>query len=385
VQVTESTAQPLIDAFVHHTWATQSDVMAYMSRRWEAYLRQPETINGAPEAIPILPMIPFHHPDGDKLPDTAPAGGPAGSSYPLLKEQLLDRLSCRRAVLAHDVGIYTPALPNPELAAEVVRAVNRWTIEQWAAKDERLYALLLVPTQTVEDAAAEIARYADESKIVGVLLAANGLNRPFGHPAYDKIFAAAAAHDLPVVIQLGADALSESLTHPTAGGLPTMYAEFAMLKPQAAMTHLISLICQGAFDRNPDLRVMFAGAGAAWLPSVMWRCDTEYSAYRRETPSLRSKPGDYVRDRVRVCTSPFDVAPRPAQLVKFMEAYGSFDDLLVYGSGYPNWDTDWPDAIHDRVPEEWRSKVFYDNALEFFRWDRSTGGTAERTMSEVAS
>jgi hypothetical protein len=220
-------------------------------------------------------------------------------------------------------------------------------------------------------AAAEIERNAGESRMVGVLLAANGLSRPFGHPAYDPILAAAAEHDLPVVIHVGGDSISESLSHPSAGGLPTMFAEFAMFTPQAAMTHLVSLICQGAFDRNPELRVMFSGAGAAWLPSVMWRCDTEYSAYRREVPSLKYKPSEYVRRQVRICTQPFDVSPRPEQLMRFMDAFGGFEDLLIFGSGYPNWNTDWPDDVAALIPAGWSEKVFDSNAREFFRWDRS--------------
>jgi len=377
----------VIDACVHHTWANQADVTAYMSKRWQTYLAQPEKIEGAPDAIPILPMFPFHHPDGDKLAGSTPARGPAGSDFELFVEQHLERTGSDRVILSHDAGMFTPSLPNPEIAADVVQAINTWTVEDWASRDPRLYTLILVPTQTPDLAAEEIARWAGEPRVVGVLLAANGLNRPFAHPAYDPILAAAEAHDLPLVIHVGADALPESLTHPTAGGLPTMYAEFAMFKPQAAMTNLVSLICQGAFDRHPRLRVMFSGAGVGWLPPVMWRCDSEYSAYRRET-LITALPSEYVRRHVRVCTNPFDVSPRPEQLIRFMQAYGGLEDILIYGSGYPNWDTDWPEQLAERMPADWGEKVFHTNALDFFRWERSDetlGGSLVASDSKEGS
>jgi hypothetical protein len=44
------------------------------------------------------------------------------------------------------------------------------------------------------------------------------------------------------------------------------------------------------------------------------------------------------------------------------------DSVLVYASGYPNYDWEQPDAITDRLPAAWHQKIFHDNAMEFFRW-----------------
>jgi len=79
----------------------------------------------------------------------------------------------------------------------------------------------------------------------------NGLGKPFGHPVYHPIYAAAAEASLPVAIHLGGDAVPDTLTHPTAGGLPSTYAEFRVVGAQALMTHLVSLIGQGVFELFP--------------------------------------------------------------------------------------------------------------------------------------
>jgi predicted TIM-barrel fold metal-dependent hydrolase len=283
--------------------------------------------------------------------------------------------------------MWTPITPTPHLAREIARAANDWTSERWLSVDERLRALILVPNQVIDDAVAEIHRVAPRRGMAGILMAANGLSKPFGHPLYHPIYEAAAEWDLPVVFHSGGDALSETLSHTAAGGHPATYGEFHMFRPQAMMTHLTSLITQGVFAKCPDLRVLLVGAGFAWVPSLFWRFDTEYNAYRRETPWVKAHPSEYLRKHVRISTYPVDIAPTPGHLQRMLNAFGGFEDLLVYASGYPNWDTDAPEDVMGQLPEDWRRKVLHDNALELFRWEAperpTTSEPAEATVGAM--
>jgi predicted TIM-barrel fold metal-dependent hydrolase len=362
-----ATRTATVDACVHHHWESQSEVMKYMTRGWREYLSQPASLPGDLEAIPLIPLLPYRHPDGDTLP-----GGAQGQTrVETLCEQIFDRpgqMAIDRVVLSHDAAMLTPLTPNAHLASEIARAVNQWTLEHWIQRDARLHGLILIPSQTPEEAAREVRRMGSEPGMAGVLMAANGLGRPFGHPAYHPIYEAAAEYDLPIVIRAGGDAVAETLTHATAGGLPTTFADYAILTPQSVMTHLTSLIAQGAFVRYPGLRVVVQGAGVAWVPSLFWRFDTEYGAYRRETPWLTEHPSDYLRSRVSICTNPLEAAPTKEQLWRYLRAFGGMEDLLVYASGYPTWNTNWPEAVLDGLPEEWHERVFSTNALKAFRW-----------------
>jgi predicted TIM-barrel fold metal-dependent hydrolase len=362
---------PPIDACIRHRWVSESDVIAYMSRGWQEFLNQPTTIPRVKRALPVVPLFPYHRPDGDNLPGSTPESGPAGSSPELVREQLLDRYGIARGVLSYGLGMYAPLAANPHLAREFVRAANDWTIERWLSTDDRLSALILVPTQTPDDGAAEIHRLGANGRLVGVLLAANGLSKPFGHPLYHPIFRAAAEWDLPIVIHAGGDAPGEALSHPAGGGLPTSYGEYYVLRPQSLMTHIGSLIAQGVFLKYSSLRVLVVGGGVAWFPGIVWRLDTEYRAYRREMPWLDRPPSEYVRDFIRISTYPLDVAGDEGGLRRLLETFGGFDDLLVYGSGYPSWDFEDPESPFAQLPGEWRDKVLHDNARAFFRWDAS--------------
>jgi predicted TIM-barrel fold metal-dependent hydrolase len=350
--------------------------MEYMSRGWNEFLGEPDSLPGGGGAIPILPGFPYKRPEGDRLVDAAVDGAVPGSSYDVLREQLLDRVHATRVVLSYDEAMLTPATPNTHLAREVARAANDWTIDRWLSRDERLASLVLVPNQVATDAVSEIERVGGNSQMVGVLMSANGLNKPFGHPAYHPIYAAAAEHGLPIVVHTGGDAIAETLTAPAAGGLPATYAEYYVFQTQPLMTHLVSMIGQGVFERFPGLRVLFVGGGVSWLPSVVWRFDTEYMAYRREAPWVRRMPSDYVRDHVRIATYPLDAPAEPERLVRLLRAFPGIQDLLVYGSGYPSWDTDWPESVAERLPAEWHGKVLHENATEFFRWDEAAPATA---------
>jgi predicted TIM-barrel fold metal-dependent hydrolase len=367
----------VFDCCVHHHWASQDEIVAYLTPGWQEYLNQPKAIRGEDEApIPILPNFPYHRPEGDKLADSWPADGAPGTSLDLIREQLLDRYDIERAVLCHDSGMHIPLHPNTYLGVELTRAINQWTIDRWLAEEERLHALMLVPSRVPDCAAEEIHRFGSNPKIAGVLMAANGLSSPFGHPNYHPIYRAAAEWELPIVFHAGGDAPGEALSHIAAGGLPTMYGEYHILRPLALWTHLTSMIVQGVFEKYPGLRVLVLGAGAAWVPSVFWRLDTEYRSYRREVPWVTKMPSEYLRDSIRIGTWPLDRSPTPQHLHRLLGAFGDCEELLVYASGYPDWDFDTPEAAIEQLPDSWAERVLYRNADEFFRWDAPSGPTA---------
>src|SRR5438128_1613521 len=171
-----------------------------MSSDWRTYLGEPGALPGGGGVRPFfgqfpsregLPFGSYSNPYGDNRRDTYPAEGPPGSDYELLRKQLLDGLGVSRALLAHGVGVLAAALPNPHLAAAVARAANDWTIDCWLDRDERLAGSVLVSSQVPDAAAAEIRRVGGDRRMAAVVLTANGLEKPLGHPVYHPIYAAA--------------------------------------------------------------------------------------------------------------------------------------------------------------------------------------------------
>jgi hypothetical protein len=375
---------PVIDACVHHHWRSQLEVTDFMSAGWREHIGVPGTLPGGAGAMPILPAAPFRHPAGDYLATAEPDGAPAGSDPGLLVRQALGAGRVERAVLSHDRGMFIPAVPNTHRASALARAINDWTIERWFAADERLFGLVLVPNQTPQEGAAEVRRAGAHERMVGALMAANGLGKPFGHPAYHPIYEAAAELDLPVVLHPGGDVGADTLTHPTAGGMPSTFGELSALAFSPIMTHVQSMIVQGVFEKYPDLRLFVSGVGTAWIPGLFFRLDVNWRGLRREVPWVRRLPSDYFRDHVRVSTWPIDRPAEPdgaERVVKLLDAFGDAADLLCFASGYPHWNTDAVDDIAQRLPASWHAKVFHDNARNWFRWpDRERRPTSRRTV-----
>ena len=148
-------------------------------------------------------------------------------------------------------------------------------------------------------------------------------------------------------------------------GMGRYYIERHMLLPQATMAQLISLICNGVFDKFPSLRFLFMEAGFSWLPHVMWRFDREYKSLRQEVPWVKRKPSEYIRERVCLTTQPTeDLSCR--QWLQVIDMIGS-DGVVVFSTDYPHFDYDSPErAVPLGLPEELRHKILHENSRRLY-------------------
>jgi predicted TIM-barrel fold metal-dependent hydrolase len=236
---------------------------------------------------------------------------------------------------------------------------------------------MLVPTQDPDEAAAEIRRVGGHPRIVEVLLAVNGMGKPFGHPVYHPIYEAAAEHDLTIAIHIGAENLVPG-AQPNAAGIMSSRFEQHSTNMHPIQTHLSSFIVNGVFEKYKNLRLLLIEAGVAWAPWLLWELDAHYKALQAESPWLRRLPSEYFRDHVRMSTQPLELSPRRNQLIDFLETFGGFDEILCFASDYPHWDFDNPTYIASRFPKSWLPKVFHDNAASLYRLPGSAAASAAR-------
>jgi predicted TIM-barrel fold metal-dependent hydrolase len=368
----------VIDAFVHHHWRSQDEVMAFMPAAWRDYLGQARSIADRYGQISINTGYAYQHPIDDFLRESYPTEGRGipGTNPKLVAQHLFDqRPHTQTAVLGYHTAMFAPTLANPYLALEVCRAANEWTRANWLDRESRFGALILVPNHLPEEAVKEIKRWGADSRFVGVLMAGNGLGLPFGHPLYHPIYAAAAELDLPIVMHYGGDPADH-----LGGGLPKTYAEWRVLTAQPIMTHLLTCIGQGVFVKFPNLKVLATGTGTAWVPWMLWRFDANYKAMRREAPWLSQAPSDYLREHCFFTTWPLDLTRHPleaepgnevAALHRLWRGTPGLENMLVYASGYPYHDAEWPEDVHPRLPAGWPDNVFENNARRFFRLPQS--------------
>jgi uncharacterized protein len=354
----------LIDSDVHHNWVSDDELVSYLPRRWRDFARG----NGRekPSLEPAIMSYPHPHGVNKRLDTYGPAGQRPGSHYETMRDQLLDPFNVERAILSYDIG-GNAGLWNPYLAAEVVRAANDWSIDHWLSRrDPRLYGAVLIPMQVPDEAAREIRRVGTHPRMAEVLIVANALGRPFGHPIYDPIFRAASELGLPVAIHAGTDLLGAA--HTAAGGVPANRLEFHTLAPQGIVHAVTSLIAHGTFEKFPDLKVLIVEIGVTWVPWLIWGLDAHYEILRAESPWVKQRPSEYFREHIRLTTQPLEISPEPDQLVELLQAFGGMEDILCFATDYPHWDADDPLYIAGKLPSSWHSKVFYENARVLYGW-----------------
>jgi uncharacterized protein len=360
----------MIDCDVHQNFNSLRDLVPWLDPAFRDYVT-----DGGYGGF-TLPNYPWIHPSGFMMGDAHPeSGGVPGSDYETLREQLLDRFDVEYAVLTGEDILNVSCMAHPQLAAAIATAYNRWLVEEWLPRDERLLGSIVVATQDAERAAREIRDFAPYPRVVQVILP-GGARSPYGEPHYGPILDAASETGLALAIHAGAEGLATN-PPPTAVGYPSYYLEWHTLLPGAAMAHLVSLVCHGALERRPDLRLVVIEAGVSWLPAIAWRLDANWKALRTETPWVKRLPSEQIREHVRLTTQPLEQPTRKTALHRVLEAFEGLEDMLMFSTDYPHWDFDSPRVVVGRLPERWREKVLAGNA-------RALYGLPERARAVAA-
>lgn len=362
----------VVDACLYTRLGDPLELADYLPSGWREYIGRPGLLPGGRGMAPLVPAPAWEHPGGGWLAAEPDGGRRAARAVACLEQSLL-------------VG----ALPNANYGLSLARAINRWTLERGLEGSRQgsgqgggegsgeggLQGLVVAPMQVPEQAAAEVRRAGQDPRIAGVLLAGNGLGKPFGHPVYHPVYAAAAELALPLVLHTGSESPPNTASHPAAGGYPSTYAEYHVLRAQPVMTHLMSLIVQGVLDRHPDLKVLVVGAGFAWLPSWAWRFDSDFRSYAaRETPWMKRLPSQQLARQVRVTTYSFAPTPPPDAFQRLLRSSPWLAEVLCFASGSPRWDADEAEKVAAAFPAEWRAAVMHDNAGDLFRWSAGEAG-----------
>jgi len=355
----------LIDLDVHHTWTTQDEIIERLPPQWRTIA---STVRGS--GLPIEgPSNSSGPPGGGYRGDSEPEVGPPGSSYPLLREQLLDKHNVDRVILGFNTG-RNNGLSNPYFGQAVVRAINDWNVDTWLSiDDDRLASVVLIPGQFIDEAVSEIERLAEHPKIVAGLIGWNAFGKPLGSPVYHPIYSALHDSELMLNVHIGAGEYSnKGGAAMVASGAPAIYYDFHVLFPQNMMHHLASLLVHRVFDKFPNLKVVCIEGGVGWLPWLASNLDANYKVLRAEMPSLDRKPSEYLREHVRLTTQPFEASDDPKRVVRALSTVEGIEELLCFSTDYPHWDGDNPRYMTNRLPDEWQERVFFRNADETYRW-----------------
>jgi predicted TIM-barrel fold metal-dependent hydrolase len=284
-------------------------------------------------------------------------GAAPGTGVETLQEDVLRDGAVEHAILNCYYGL--DSCRHPDLAAWLASAVNDWIVAEWLERDPRLRASMVVPAHTHADIVREIERVGDHPGFVQVLMPVR-TSQAYGLRNWWPVYEAMTRHDLVFGLHWG----GSTDAAPTPTGWPSWFVEEYAGEQQVFMAQLTSMLSEGVFQRFPELRVAVLEIGFAWLPSLLWRLDSEWKGLRRIVPWLDRLPSAIVRDHVRLSTAPMDAGP-PEQLARIVEWLGP--GMLMYASDYPHHHHDDLELLLGAAPESERDRILSGTARELYR------------------
>ena len=278
-------------------------------------------------------------------------------------EHHLNKWNIDIAVLTGSTVYGAAVHPDADYAAAMCRAFNDWTLENWIKADTRFRASVAIAPSDPKLAAREIRRNGDNPAVIQVIIPA-GSRLPYGNRFYDPIYKAAQKYGLPICVHFGAEGAGFA-NAPTAAGYPSYYLEMRMARPQIAMAHVASLICEGTFEKFPDLKFLFIEHDTFWVPGMMWHMDADWKSVRDYTPWVKSPPSEYIRGHIRFGCQPMEQPPTRKDLRTFLDWLHA-DEILVYASDYPHWDWEAPNTVLAGAPKALKARIFSETACELY-------------------
>jgi predicted TIM-barrel fold metal-dependent hydrolase len=258
-----------------------------------------------------------------------------------------------------------------------LRAHNRWLADFVSEAPERRAGVAQIFLGDVEGSVAEIEWAAEQGLRGGVLVPGAPPDSPFEplySASYEPIWAAAAAHGMP-------------LNHHSGGATP----EFGPHFPASLAMYMIEvtwwshralwhLMFSGVFERHPDLAFVNTETGTAWLPDTLKKLDSfyermKYSTYGSESifgglavENLSLKPSEYWKRQCHIGASFL----RPTE-VGLCTEIGI--DNVMWGSDYPHTEGSFPYTrehlrltFGDQSVED-TTKLLTTNVARLYRFD----------------
>jgi predicted TIM-barrel fold metal-dependent hydrolase len=336
----------VVDCEHHVIVESLDDLTPYLTSSWAKRLRMGEF------AMPR----PGPHP-GTEIEARPGQGGaePAAAAAALAPE-------VTQALLIPSQPLVSSGWLGHAMATVFSAAVNDHVVATWLPADPRLRFAISVPAHDGEAAAAEIRRLGSHPAAAAVCFSPIAVN--LGQRHYHSIYAAAAEHDLAVIVHAGG--FEGNVVGPAVlGGVgPRTPEDTFCLLPQVAMSGISSLIFDGVFERFRELKVVFAGFGLGWAPPLLWRMDSEWRGLRIEVPWLTRAPSEVAAQHIRfVVDGAVERGPAGTGLWGLA---GMLDPgALVWGSDVPFARLGAEQALAG-APADVRARIAGANALDSF-------------------
>lgn len=253
--------------------------------------------------------------------------------------------------------------PDASLRTEGVRIYNRWLRDFVAVAPNRFIGAAHMPMWDL-DATIEEAKWVADSGLQCVNFPApNRQYTAYNDPAWEPFWAICEEANLPLTTHGGSGDMPE-YTGPDAWAL---YMSDLFFYSRRGLHYLI---WSGAFERHPNLKMIFTEQRSEWVPSTLAHLDSIYASEFHDWKSIiPRKPSEYFEQNCWVASS--FMARFEAEMRHEIGI-----DKLMWGSDYPHYEGSYGFTdLHLRqsfadMPVDDVRKILGENALALFDLDR---------------
>jgi len=234
------------------------------------------------------------------------------------------------------MGLFAGAVHDPDLAAALCRAYNRWLADYCRPYPDRLFGIAMLPMQSVEHAIQEMKFARQELGMRGGFMRPNPYNNRLIHdPVYEPFWSAAEEYDFSIGFHEGG-----------SSGMPTVgidrfegrAAKHIVSHTMEMMLACLSMIWGGVVERHSKLRVGFLESGGGWVAPWLDRMDRHFDDQGFNDSGLKTRPSELFK---RNCWISFE--PVEGSLRVLADYIGPHK--ILWATDYPHRDGFFPGAL----------------------------------------
>ena len=272
-------------------------------------------------------------------------------------------------VMYPSLSMFTFAVEDDEIRAAAFQRHNDWVFEYCSPDPDRLIGIGCLPIPDVDACVKEVRRAATKG-VRGFSIPSHApIDKSYGHPMYDPLWAELQDMDLPVTMHIFTGT-SFDCGLPDHWGVPGGTTKGYTLAHTTVINSTIDIICGGVVERFPRLKFVLAEFETGWVAHFKQRFDhAHYRTPKFAVDYLTLKPSEYF-DRNFWVTFEDDEA---GVLTRHLIGIGN----MLWGNDYPHHDSIWPDSIPilDRimegVPDDEREQMVWGNVVDLYNIDTS--------------
>lgn len=233
------------------------------------------------------------------------------------------------AVWIPTLGLFTPDIENIEYQYAVMRALNDWTAKVFATGKRHLWCVT-IPIKP-EYAIAEIKR-CRKLGATAVWMRPNVMQGVrYWDASWDPVWKTMT--DLGMALLFHEATGTYNATYSTDYKFDRYWVAHAVSHPLEMAASVAGMLGYGVLERHPKLKVLFAEAGATWVPYMLFRLDNHFTARPKEMGDVKMLPSEYFKRQCVICS----FEPEEALLGETMKWFEGKN--MACTSDYPHWDS----------------------------------------------